>query len=91
MTARNASLGRDTSVTCAVGGLHRPIDRPARAGLANRSRSDPIQPRAEHHRQDKTTAHPAAGSVAQKSESRDNGNAAGKGRKERREFGVDQE
>ena len=101
MTARNASLDRTRyiSVTCVVGEdfIDRSTDRLARAGLANRSRSDPIQPRAEHHRQDKTALRcpgpPRGGGIGcAKSESRDNGNAAGKGRRRRRrEFGVDQE
>ena len=89
MTARNASLPRTRYISHLHGerGLHRPIDRPARAGLANRSRSDPIQPRAEHHRQDKTTAHPAAGSVAQKvrAEIMVMQRARGEGERERRE------
>ena len=91
MKARNASLRRTRyiSVTCMV--RENFIDRSTdlHAGLANRSRSDPIQPRAEHHRQDKTALRcpgpPRGGIGCAKSESRDNGNAAGKGRRRGRE------
>ena len=103
MTARNASLGRDISVTCVVGEdfIDRSTDLrvPGSPTAADRTPSNLARNIiAKTRLRSAARANPAAGSVAQKVRAeimvmqRARGDGDGeRGGKERREFGVDQE